>query len=176
MGTVLADAASVGIDSTDGRGAPLALVGIQDNDDPCCWERSGQPWEVIGTLIGSGPFRIRKVFLATPNCILYRESCATRMRIQALSPAGMLACVVPVKLGSQTSYFRRPLHERGLPATLPTGLEAVLDQGQEHLLFLVQRLLLRRHLPPEQVELLEAGPRHACCPPVPRPSGAWVVG
>jgi len=176
---VLSDATSTGIDSTDGRGTPLALVGIQDSRDPCCWERSAQPWEVIGTPIGSGPFRVRKVFLATPNCVLYRESCATRIRVQALSPEGMLACAVPIKPGSQTSYFGRPLHERGLPATLPTGLEAVLDQGQEHLLFLVQRLLLRQHLPPEQVELLEAGAAArvlpACAETV-RGLGLWLNG
>jgi AraC-like DNA-binding protein len=176
---VLSDAASTGIDSTDGRGTPLALVGIQDNRDPCCWERSAQPWEVIGTPIGSGPFRVRKVFLATPNCILYRESCATRIRVQALSPEGMLACAVPIKPGSQTSYFGRPLHERGLPATLPTGLEAVLDQGQEHLLFLVQRLLLRQHLPPEQVDLLEAGAAARVLPAgaeTVRGLGLWLNG
>ncbi|AUB84828.1 AraC family transcriptional regulator [Candidatus Thiodictyon syntrophicum] len=179
MGTVFSGAASTGIDSTGGRGTPLALAGIQDTDDPCCWERSGQPWEVIGTPLGSGSFRIRKVFLATPNCMLYRESCATRFRVQALSPEGMLACAVPVKPGSQTSYFRRPLHERGLPATLPTGLEAMLDQGQEHLLFLVQRSLLCRHLPPEQVELLEAGAAArvlpACAETV-RGLGRWLNG
>ncbi|MBV5272713.1 MAG: AraC family transcriptional regulator [Lamprocystis purpurea] len=179
MGTVLADAASARIDSTDGRSAPFALAGIQDNDDPCCWERSGQPWEVIGTPIGSGPFRIRKVFLATPNCILYRESCATRFRVQALSPEGMLACAVPVKPGSQTSYFRRPLHERGLPATLPTGLEAVLDQGQEHLLFLVQLFLLDQHLPPEQAGLLKAGAEANLLPAgteTVRGLGCWLNG
>ena len=179
MDTVFSGAASAGIDSADGGGAPLALVGIHENDDPCCWERSAQPWEVIGTPIGSGPFRIRKVFLATPNCILYRESCVTRIRVQALSPEGMLACAVPVKPGSQTSYFRRPLHERGLPATLPTGLEAVLDQGQEHLLFLVQRFLLNQHLPPEQVELLEAGAAARVLPAraeTVRGLGRWLNG
>lgn len=136
---------------------PTALVGIHENDDPCRWERSAQPWEVFGTKIGPGPFRIRKVFVATANCILYRETYASRMRVQALSPDGMLCCAVPLKPGPRTSYFGLPLHERGMPATLPTGLEAVLDQGQAHLLLLVHLSLLREIFPAEQAFLLEAG-------------------
>jgi AraC family transcriptional regulator, ethanolamine operon transcriptional activator len=140
-----------------GADTPLGLVGIQESDDPCLWERSAQPWEIIGTPVGPGPFLVRKVFVATPNCILYRESYASRIRVQVLSPEGMLACAVPIRPGVRTSYFRRPLHEQGLPATLPAGLEAVLDQGQEHLLLLVHLALLRQILPVERASRLEAG-------------------
>jgi AraC-like DNA-binding protein len=138
-------------------GAPLGLLGIHENDDPCRWERGSQPWDVIGTPIGRGQFRMRKVFVATPNGVFYRESCAHRLQVQGLSPAGMFACAVPLKLGRHTSYFRDSLHERGLPATLPTGLEAVIDQGQEQLLLLLRLSLLRRILPPAQAERLEEG-------------------
>jgi AraC-like DNA-binding protein len=159
--------------------APLGLLGIHDTDDLCRYERSAQPWEVIGTPIGRGQFRVHKVFVTTPNCLVYRESCATRLHLQALSPEGMLACAVPLKLGSHSSYFRRSLHERGLPATLPTGLEAVLDQGQEHLLLLLRLSLLRRVLPPAQAGLLEAGAAAQVLPASSatlRALGRWLNG
>ena len=140
-----------------GRGGfpGLGIVGIQESDDPCHWERISQPWEVLATPLGVGPFHNRKTFLATPNCILYHESFASRLKVQALSPEGMLAFAVTVRAGSRTSWFGRPLHERGLPATLPGGAEAVLEAGQEHIMVLIRQTLLRQHLSSERVAALE---------------------
>ncbi len=77
------------------------------------------------------------------------------------------------------SRIRRPLHARGLPATLLTGLEALLDQGQEHLLFLVRLFLLDPHLPPEQVGLLKDGAEANVLPAgteTVRGLGRWLNG
>jgi AraC-like DNA-binding protein len=145
------------------------MVGIQETDDPCHWERVAQPWEVMATPLGAGPFHNRKTFLATPNCILYRESFASRLRVHALSPEGMLCCAVQVRAGDHTSYFKRPLHERGLPATLPGAAEAVLDAGQRHIMVLLRLSLLRRLMSAEQVALLEAAARTRV---LPAPRGA----
>lgn len=101
----------------------LGIVGIQECADPCHWERISQPWELLATPLGAGPFHNRKTFLATPNCILYRESSASRLKVHALSPEGMAPFAVAVRSGARTSWFGRPLHERGLPATLPGGAE-----------------------------------------------------
>ena len=147
----------VGSIRVQASGAPLALIGIQETDDPCLWERVSQPWEVLAKPLGRGPFRNEKTFLATPNCILYRESFASRLRVHALSPEGMLALSVPVRCGNRTSYFNRALHERGLPATLPGAAEAVLEAGQRHFMVLMRLTLLRHHLTAEQVVRLEAG-------------------
>lgn len=98
-----------------------------------------------------GPFHNHKTFLATPNCILYRESFASRVRVRVLSPEGMLACAIAVKPGSYTTYCNRPLHERGVPASLPGAAEAVLDAGQRHIMVLLRLSLLRRLLAAEQI-------------------------
>lgn len=141
----------------DGGGpAALGMVGVQETDDPCHWEQVSQPWEVMATPVGAGPFHNRKTFLATPNCILYHESFGVGLRVHALSPEGMFCCAVQVRSGDRTSYFNRPLHERGLPVTLPGGAEAVIAGGQEHIMILLRQSLLRQHLGVERVAGLES--------------------
>jgi AraC-like DNA-binding protein len=128
---------------------------------------------------GPGRFHNHKVFLATPNCILYRESFASRLRLRALSPEGMLALLVPVRSGSRTSYFKRPLQETGLPAMLPGATEAVLDVGQQHYMVLIRLTLLRRLLSGGQLERLEAAAGSHCCPASPAligRLGRWLNG
>lgn len=159
--------------------APPGLVGIQDTDDPCSWERVSQPWEVLATPIGPGPFRNHKTFLATPNCILYRESFASRVRVRVLSPEGMLACAIAVTPGSYTTYCGRPLHERGVPASLPGAAEAVLDAGQMHIMVLLRLSLLRRLLSAEQMATIEAAARSHLLPASPIAVGRlgqWLDG
>jgi AraC family transcriptional regulator, ethanolamine operon transcriptional activator len=170
---------AIGIERRGAGGVanPLALVGIQETDDPCLWERCSQPWEVLAMPLGPGPFHNRKVFLATPNCILYHESFASRLRVRALSPEGMLACSVPIRSGSRTSYFNLPLHERGLPAMLPGAAEAVLDVGQRHYMVLIRLALLRRLLSGEQLARLEAAAGSHCLavsPEVVQRLGRWL--
>ena len=114
MGARQDTAGRPGVDG-GGQSAALGVVGIQETDDPCHWERVSQPWEVMATPLGAGPFLNRKTFLATPNCILYHESFGVGLRVHALSPEGMFCCAVQVRSGHRTSYFKRPLHERGLP-------------------------------------------------------------
>jgi AraC-like DNA-binding protein len=137
--------------ATAGPDAPVArerfaLLGIQDTHDPCHWESVSQPWEVLATPLDGRPFRNHKVFVATPNCILYRESFASPVRVQVLSPEGMLAILVPVQLGSRSGCFNRSLETCALPAMLPGAAEAVLDAGHEHFMLLIRLGLLRRLL------------------------------
>jgi AraC family ethanolamine operon transcriptional activator len=44
----------------------LGIVGIRECADPCHWERISQPWELLATPLGAGPFHNRETFLATP--------------------------------------------------------------------------------------------------------------
>ena len=157
--------------------ASLALVGIQETDDPCHWERVSQPWEVLAMPLTAGPFGNRKTFLATAHWILYHESFSSRLRVRALSPAGMLAVSVPVQLGSRSSYFNRSLQQGGMPAMLPGSAEAVLDADQQHFMLLIRLTLLRRLLPAEQAETLEAaaaGRWLAASPTVIERLGRWL--
>ncbi len=134
----------------------LALIGVQETTDPCHWERVSQPWELLAMPMGAGPFRNHKTFLATPNCILYRESFDSRVRARALSPQGMLALAVPVRWHRGTSCFGQPLNERSVPATLPGIAEAVYEAGDQQFMLLIRLTLLRRLLPAEQAAALAA--------------------
>jgi AraC-like DNA-binding protein len=135
---------------------------VQETNDPCHWERASQPWEVLAMPIGTAPFRNHKIFLATPNCILYQESFDSRVRARALSPEGMFVLAVPVRWSSRTSYFRQPLQERGLPVMLPGSAEAVYDAGDQQFMLLIRLTLLRHLLPAEQAAGLAAAVREHC--------------
>jgi AraC-like DNA-binding protein len=148
--------------ATSGTNATLArerfaLLGIQDIHDPCNWESVSQPWEVLATPLDGRPFRNHKVFVATPNCILYRESFASPVRVQVLSPEGMLAILVPVQLGNRSGCFNRSIAACALPAMLPGAAEALFDAGHEHFMLLIRLGLLRRVLAePHWVQLERA--------------------
>lgn len=165
------------IRGTPRRAAPLALIGVQETEDPCHWELVSQPWEALGTPMGAGPFHNRKTFLATPNCILYEESFTSRLRVRALSPEGMLALSVPLRWGGGTSYFDRPLQERGLPIMLPGAAEAVFDAGQRHHMVLVRLKLLHSLLTEVHWERMETAAATRCLvasPPVRERLGLWL--
>lgn len=101
---------------------PSTVVGIHENQEPGRWERSAQPWEVLGVPIGPDSFRIRKLFLGTPNCILYREN-----------------------LGVSPGAFMRQLRVHALRRTLvpkATGESTVTDLAY-HLGFTELRRLAR---------------------------------
>jgi AraC-like DNA-binding protein len=91
----------------------------------------------------------------------------------------MIAFAVAVRCGARTSWFGRPLHERGLPVTLPGGAEALLEAGQEHVMLLIRQTLLRRHLSAERYAALEAAAPNRSLPADTETVGAlaaWLTG
>jgi hypothetical protein len=63
-----------------------------------------------------------------------------------------------------------------MPATLPGGLDVLVDRSQDQLLILIDSSLMRLRLPEEAVKNLElAAPSHLL--PATRPmSDSWVAG
>lgn len=120
------------------------------------YEQAAAPWDLLVKPIGSRAFRYRKRYLATPSFVLYEEGFTAPFRVQGLTPAGMIGLSVPIVIGDRTSYWGKPLHETGVPASIPGALDAVIDAGQTHLIVLLTSELVRRSLGPEQAALLEA--------------------
>jgi AraC family transcriptional regulator, ethanolamine operon transcriptional activator len=149
--------------------AAPAFVVVQDIDDPCVWELASRPWELLAAPIGRGPFRNRKQCLVTPHALLYRECFAGGVRVQGMSPAGMLGWTVPIRLGGGSRYWGAALHEQGIPASLPGAVDACMDAGQEHLIVLAQLDWLRGELDPATARILE---RHAARRVLPATAGA----
>jgi AraC family ethanolamine operon transcriptional activator len=137
--------------------APVAATGCFEVDDPCAYECASGPWEILAEPIAPGSFLNRKAFLVTPSLILYREDFRGPTRVRGMSPPGMLAVGLPLRVGDRSRYWGAPPGGDTLPATLPGALDVVLDDGQEHLVVLVALDLLRTRLPEDAVDALERG-------------------
>jgi AraC family ethanolamine operon transcriptional activator len=141
----------------EGATAAVAATGRFEIDDPCAYECASGPWEILAEPIAPGPFANRKDFLITPSLILYREDFRGATRARGMSPPGMLAVGLPLRVGGRSRYWGAAPEGGTLPATLPGALDVVLDDGQEHLVALVALDLLRRSLPEDAVDALERG-------------------
>ncbi|MCG6986210.1 MAG: helix-turn-helix domain-containing protein [Thiocapsa sp.] len=139
----------------DGATAGNAAAGSFEIFDPCAYECASGPWEILAEPIAPGPFANRKDFLVTPSVILYREDFRGSMRVRGMSPPGMLAVGLPLRVGDKSRYWGVSPGGGTLPATLPGALDVILDDGQEQLIVLIALDLLRRSLPEDAVEALE---------------------
>jgi AraC family ethanolamine operon transcriptional activator len=124
-------------------------------DDLCVYEQISAPWEVLTTPKDRKPFGHRKSYLISPSVILYRESFDSSIHSQGLTPAGMLCVSLPLRLGAHSSYWNASPREAALPASLPGALDVVLDAGQEHLIVLVNLVLIRKTWPAYIVRSIE---------------------
>jgi AraC family ethanolamine operon transcriptional activator len=141
--------------------SPSVRVGNFTAEDPCILEQAVAPWDNTIRLLSGGPFRHEITFLSTAGLILYRETTWNRTRVQGMSPPGMFAFTVPIRTGSQTSYWGTALHETGLPVMMPGGLDAAFSADQRHLMALVDLGLLCDSLPEDlRMAIERASCRH----------------
>ena len=135
--------------------APVLSVGEFSASDPAIYEQIVQPWELFNTPLERGDFGYRIRYLQTPAITVYEEQFDLRCRVRGLSPPGVLAFTVPIRLGIHSTCWDTPWCQSGFSATLPGGTDATLDAGQVHLIVLVNLSLLGSHLPVEFATLLE---------------------
>jgi hypothetical protein len=141
--------------------AAFASMGEVSASDPCLYEQMVRPWVLANTPLDSGAFGYRMHYLQTPAVTLYRERFDLGCRVQGLSPPNVFAFSVPLHMGRHSNFWGAPLHKSGFPATLPGGLDAEMNSGQEHLIVLVDLSLFHRHLPVELCnDLLRAADKH----------------
>jgi len=127
-------------------------VGVLKVDNIGAFEEISRPWELLVTSVDTKRFEHQKTFLVTPNIILYQESFESAVRVRGLTPAG----TVPLHVGERTAYWNKVLHDKGLPISMPGGLDALVDSGQEHLILLINLELLQRVLSEESYQALVA--------------------
>jgi AraC-like DNA-binding protein len=125
----------------------LVRTGSFTTEDPCAHEQATAPWDNVVTPLSRGPYRQIVHFLASPGVTLYREHILIRTRLRGLSPPGVLGFAVPLRVGSDTSFWGAPLHEIGLPITMPDGVHADFSAGQQHLIALIDLGLFRQSVP-----------------------------
>jgi AraC family ethanolamine operon transcriptional activator len=157
---------------------PLAVVGKMDVDDPCLYEQASKPWELIATPLERGRFGHHKTYLVSRSLVLYHETFAQCIQVQGLTPPGMLGFAIPLRLGPRSRFWKSELSGNGLPATLPGGLDVVLEARQSQLMVLMALSWIRAGLPEPVVSSLEeAAASHLF--PIPAQSadrlGCWLL-
>ena len=139
--------------------SPLVRVGSVMAEDPWVQEQATAPWDIAVTPLSRGHYSQELTSLASRGLVLYREHYWTRTRIQGLTPPGMFGFGVPLRVGSGTRWWGAPLHEQGLPATMPSGMHVELAPGQEHLVASIDLGLFRDSVPDD----LRAAIERAAC-------------
>ena len=123
-----------------------AQTGSFEAFDPVIHEQAVAPWELVTTCLESGSFHYSMMHLNMPGMTLYKERCSGRMRLQGLSPPNMIAFAIPEIFGQETSWWKAPLHERGVPVMLPGGIDVEMAAGQTQHVVLIEFELLRTAL------------------------------
>jgi len=144
-----------GLTDPNPSSSSLARAGSFTTDDPCAHEQATAPWDNVVTPLSRGPYGQIVHFLASPGLTLYREHILIRARLRGLSPPGVLCFAVPLRVGSDTSFWGAPLHEIGLPVTMPDGVHAEFSAGQQHLIALIDLGLFRRSVPCDLCDSIE---------------------
>jgi AraC family ethanolamine operon transcriptional activator len=159
--------------------ARAGMVGEIVADDICVYEQISAPWEILATPRDRKPFGHRKTYLITPSVILYRESFNSCIRVQGLTPPGMLGFSIPLRLGARSTYWNTPPDGASLPASMPGALDSVLDAGQAHIIVLVSLGFVRAVLPDDFAASLENALRGRSLPAAPdaiEEMGRWLLG
>jgi AraC-like DNA-binding protein len=134
----------------------IARVGSFEALDPSVYEQAMGPWQVLATPLSLGTFGYAMQYLVTPGITLYLERFAGRLRLQGLSPPGVLSFTVLAELGRNTSFWRSPLHEIGIPSMVTGGLDLELSAGQTQVTALIDLSLLRETWPDDMADCVES--------------------
>ncbi len=119
-----------------------ARAGSFETRDPVAHEQAAVPWDVVISPL-SREFGSSNTYLAMPGVTLYRERFSGRTRVQGLSPPNTLVFAVPVKCFSNSTWWRAPVHESGIPIMMPGGVDVDFSAGQENIISLIDLERLR---------------------------------
>lgn len=142
--------------------------------DPAAYERLVRPWELCNTPLARGEFGYTVQYLRTPGVTIYRETFRKRCRLRGLSPADTLAVCVPLVTGPKSSYWGSAPSTSAMVATLPGGMDAVLDRHHTQLLVLLARSYARSRMPEVTWQALEQAAAGHRLPGRPADVGAFA--
>ena len=147
----------LGEDQLKTNSPPLSLanIGKIEISNIAEYEHSSSPWEIMAQPLDLKPFSYHIDYLITPSFMLYKEGFNSAIKVHGLTPDNMLGFSIPLKLGSQSLYWKEPHSSHKLPASLPGGLDVTVDAGQEHIIVLLELCLLERMLTKEQFTSLK---------------------
>ena len=135
--------------------------GFLSLDDPGVFEAVSLPWELMIRENGKTSFKHWKDYFVTPSITVYQEQFQSAVHVIGLSPPGMLSLSIPLKTGSNTSYWNQSLQTSALPIAMPGELNSYIDDEQFHMILLINLKLIRQFYSHEQIEKLkQSASRH----------------
>jgi len=135
-----------------------ARAGSFETSDPVAHEQATAPWDVVISPL-SREFGSSNTYLAMPGVTIYRERFTGKTRIQGLAPPNTLVFAVPVTCFDNSTWWKAPLHESGIPFTMPGGVDVDFSAGQETIMSLIDLELLRSACPDDLLERVESASR-----------------
>lgn len=130
-----------------------------ETGDPAEFELALRPWELLCKPLIAGEFRHQISAIKSENFVLYREHYNLPVRLQGLSPGGMLGLCIPLNYNQDLNYWGSEYSASSIVAALPGSADAILSQGYAHTVVLINIARLRQAIPNDDYERLERAAR-----------------
>lgn len=140
---------------TNGEGAQhSARIITLATTDPAEFELALRPLDLMCKPTMAGRFAHRMKMLATRRFMLYRESYSLGLRLNGLSPPGMMGISFGIKDTGGSVYWGAIPDKRSIPAMLPGALDVGFGASHEHLILFVLVSELQQAMQPHAYEWL----------------------
>ena len=126
---------------------------------PAEFELVLRPWELLCTPQRAGDFQHAITAIRSEKFVLYRERYSLQIKLQGLTPDGMLGICIPLDLDLGPVVWGKEYTREAIPVTLPGPVDANLGSGYAQLIALIPLDQLRQAIPQGDYERLESAAR-----------------
>ena len=127
--------------------------------DPAEFELALRPWELLCRPQGKGDFRHQITAIKSRKFVLYRERYNLPIKLQGLSPDGMLGICIPFDFNLGPVVWGKQYVREAIPATIPGPIDATLGAGYGQFIALISIDHLRQAIPYDDYERVESAAR-----------------
>ncbi len=119
-------------------GAPAFEAGTFATDEPSLYEAAIRPWELTVDLRHATSFRCDLSYLKLDGITLYRDRYAAPMRLQGVTPPGVLTLGLPVGgLSENSAFWGSTLDARGVYGTFYGELDSTTAAAHDQFIVLI---------------------------------------
>jgi AraC family ethanolamine operon transcriptional activator len=123
--------------------SPCAIRGSYRTDDMVKFAVEAAPWQIVVKPLDGRPFHNEKDYLVTPNIILYRERFKSAIKVCGLTPENSFTFSLPLSRGNQLQYWNDEEIANRFPVSMPDAADAIFDDGQRHLMVIINLQFLK---------------------------------
>ncbi len=127
--------------------------------DPAEFELAVRPWDLLCRPQSAGDFRHHITAIKSRKFVLYRERYNLEIKLQGMTPDGMLSICIPIDLDLGPVVWGTRYTRQALPVAIPGPVDATLGAGYGQLMILIPLEHLRQTIPLDDSERLESAAR-----------------